>query len=560
MTRSVIGITALINLLMACPVAAAEGDLDTTFDSDGKVTTAIGSSRDFASAVAIQSDGKIVAAGHSPSGSSFDTVDFALVRYNTDGTLDTNFDSDGKVTTDIGSGADVALSVAIQSDGKIVAAGYSQNASNNDDFALVRYNTNGSLDTTFDSDGKVTTAIGSVTTTNCLGVEYCSGDDRAHSVAIQSDGKIVAAGFSKSSKEVFALVRYNTNGTLDTTFDSDGKVTTAIGSSRDFARSVAIQSDGKIVAAGDETSNGDIALVRYNTDGTLDTNFDSDGKVTTDIGIGDNAYSVAIQSDGKIVAAGFTYPGGGPADFALVRYNTNGTLDTSFDSDGKVTTDIGSGDTAYSVAIQSDGKIVAAGTRGGGLEGNDIALARYNTDGSLDTNFGTGGKVTTEVGTNDYAYSVAIQSDGKIVAAGGAGMDFSGNVFDISLVRYLGITPAATPSAPTATIGNGQATVTWTKPADNGSAITGYTVTSSGGQTCTTSDANTLTCIVTGLTNGTAYTFTVTATNGGGASVASVASSSITPLAPTPVPTLPLFGFGILVSLLGLFGLRKLRQ
>ena len=243
-----------------------------------------------------------------------------------------------------------------------------------------------------------------------------------------------------------------------------------------------------------------------------------------------------------------------------MRYNTNGSLDTTFDSDGKVTTDIGSGDTAYSVAIQSDGKIVAAGTRGGGLEGNDIALARYNTDGSLDTNFGTGGKVTTEVGTNDYAYSVAIQSDGKIVAAGGAGMDFSGNVFDISLVRYLGITPAATPSAPTATIGNGQATVTWTKPADNGSAITGYTVTSSGGQTCTTSDANTLTCIVTGLTNGTAYTFTVTATNGGGASVASVASSSITPVAPTPVLTLPLFGLGILVSLLGLFGLRKLRQ
>ncbi|MDG2038845.1 MAG: fibronectin type III domain-containing protein [Luminiphilus sp.] len=297
-------------------------------------------------------------------------------------------------------------------------------------------------------------------------------------------------------------------GDLDTTFDSDGKVTTAIGSSRDFASAVAIQSDGKIVAAGHSPSGSsfdtvDFALVRYNTDGTLDTNFDSDGKVTTDIGIGDNAYSVAIQSDGKIVAAGFTYPGGGPADFALERYNTYGTLDTSFDSDGKV---------------------------------------------------------TTEVGTNDYAYSVAIQSDGKIVAAGGAGMDFSGNVFDIALVRYLGITPPATPSAPTATIGNGQATVTWTKPADNGSAITGYTVTSSGGQTCTTSDANTLTCIVTGLTNGTAYTFTVTATNGGGASVASVASSSITPVAPTPVLTLPLFGLGILVSLLGLFGLRKLRQ
>ena len=141
-----------------------------------------------------------------------------------------------------------------------------------------------------------------------------------------------------------------------------------------------------------------------------------------------------------------------------------------------------------------------------------------------------------------------------------AGYSSNGSNIDFALVRYLGINPPATPSAPTATFGNGQATVTWTKPADNGSTITGYTVTSSGGQTCTTSDANTLTCIVTGLTNGTAYTFTVTATNGGGASVASVASSSITPVAPTPVSTLPLFGLGILVSLLGLYGLRKLRQ
>jgi uncharacterized delta-60 repeat protein len=317
----------------------------------------------------------------------------------------------------------------------------------------------------------------------------------------------------------------------------------------------------------DNGSNDDFALVRYNTNGTLDTSFDSDGKVTTDIGSGDIAQSVAIQTDGKIVAAGYSNNGSN-VDFTLVRYNTDGTLDTTFDSDGKVTTAIGSGtDQARSVAIQSDGKIVAAGFTGE-MGGEDVALVRYNTDGSLDTNFGTGGKVTTVVGTNDYAYSVAIQSDGKIVAAGGAGMDFGGNDFDISLVRYLGITPPATPSAPTATIGNGQATVTWTKPADNGSTITGYTVTTSGGQTCTTNDADTLTCVVTGLTNGTAYTFTVTATNGGGASAASVASSSVTPApvavapapAPTPVPTLPLFGLGILVSLLGFFGLRKLRQ
>ena len=294
-------------------------------------------------------------------------------------------------------------------------------------------------------------------------------------------------------------------------------------------------------------------------DGDLDTTFDSDGKVTTAIGSGnEQALSVAIQSDGKIVAAGRSSNGSND-DFALVRYNTDGTLDTTFDSDGKVTTAIGSGtETAYSVAIQSDGKIVAAGFSFNGSN-NDVALVRYNTDGTLDTNFDSDGKVTTDIGSyNDYARSVAIQSDGKIVVAG---FSNNGSNDDFALVRYLGITSPATPSAPTATIGDGQATVTWTKPADNGSTITGYTVTSSGGQTCTTNDADTLTCVVTGLTNGTAYTFTVTATNGGGASAASVASSSVTPApAPTPVPTLPLFGLGILVSLLGLFGLRKLRQ
>ena len=158
---------------------AAAGDLDTSFDSDGKVTTAIGSAMTLLRSVAIQSDGKIVAAGYSDNGSNYD---FALVRYNTDGSLDTSFDSDGKVTTAIGSGNDSAFSVAIQSDGKIVAAGYSTTVVT-DDFALVRYNTDGSLDTSFDSDGKVTTAIG-------------SGDDDAFSVAIQSDGKIVAAGYS----------------------------------------------------------------------------------------------------------------------------------------------------------------------------------------------------------------------------------------------------------------------------------------------------------------------------------------------------------------------------
>ena len=400
---------------------SSPGALDTTFDNDGKVTTAVLSFGDFARSVAIQTDGKIVAAGYSYNGSDYD---FALVRYNIDGSLDTSFDDDGKVTTDFLSGDDAANSVAIQADGKIVAAG-----SVSGDFPLVRYNPDGSLDTSFDGDGKVTT-------------DFLSGDDAANSVAIQSDGKIVAAGYSvDGSIYVFAFVRYNADGSLDTSFDDDGKVTTAVLPGA-IARSVAVQADGKIVAAG--SVSGDFALVRYNPDGSLDTSFDGDGTVTTAVLDGeDYARSVAIQADGKIVAAGSSWNGPGHGDdFALVRYNPDGSLDTSFDGDGKVTTPVGTlDDEANSVAVQPDGKIVVAGYGWNGttvdfpLIGNfDFALARYNADGSLDTSFNGDGRVTTGVlSSDDYAFSVALQADGKIVAAGHS---WNGSDGDFALVRY----------------------------------------------------------------------------------------------------------------------------
>jgi uncharacterized delta-60 repeat protein len=233
---------------------AQPGSLDLSFDNDGIVTTAFGNNTDQGYSVAIQSDGKIVVAGYSYNGSDYD---FALVRYNADGSLDNSFDSDGKITTAIGNGDDLGFSVGIQSDGRIVVAGKSSNGSN-DDFALVRYNTDGSLDNSFDSDGKVTTAIG-------------SGDDKGSSVAKQSDGKIMVAGLTYNGSDFdFALVRYNIDGSLDNTFDSDGKVTTAIGSGDDMGLSVAKQNDGKIVAAGysNNGSNNDFALVRYNGSAT----------------------------------------------------------------------------------------------------------------------------------------------------------------------------------------------------------------------------------------------------------------------------------------------------
>ena len=390
---------ALISLFIPSAFAV---DLDSNFGSSGKVTTDIGSgTNDYGYTVAIQSDGKIVVAGVSAD-------NFALARYTTSGELDTSFDTDGKLTTNFGD-TDKIRSVAIQSDGKIIAAG--ESGSN---FALARYTTSGELDTSFDTDGKLTTDFG--------------GTDVAWSVAIQSDGKIIAAGNSSSlaSDNDFALARYTTTGALDTSFDTDGKVSTHFGpaaNTNEKGYAVAIQSDGKIVVAG--YSNSDFALARYTTTGALDTTFDTDGFVTSDLGAAAYIWSVAIQSDGKIIAAGEAAVGSG--NFAVARYTTTGALDTSFDTDGSLTTDIGSGttDRGYAVAIQSDGKIVVFGA-----SGNDFALARYTTTGALDTTFDTDGKVTTDFASGvDRGQAVAIQSDGKIIGAGWVGNDFA-------LVRY----------------------------------------------------------------------------------------------------------------------------
>lgn len=343
----------------------SDGTLDATFGSSGKVTTSIGSYNDAAYGVAIQSDGKIVVVGQTSDGTR---NRIAVVRYSSAGVLDNTFDSDGIVTTWVGTSDNPAYCVAIQSDGKIIVAGYAH-IGLTDDIAVVRYNTDGSLDTGFDSDGIVTTAIG-------------SASDVGYSIAIQSNGKIVVAGYDGSggSNNDFAVIRYNSDGSLDTGFDSDGIVTTAIGSASDVAYGVAIQSDGKIVAVGYAyiSSTDDFAVVRYNTDGSLDTGFDTDGKVTTNFVSGyDWAYSLALQADGKIVVAGYANNSGNK--IGVARYNSDGSLDTGFDTDGKVITAIGSnGDYGNCVALQSDGKIVVAGLSYVSGSDADLAVVRYS--------------------------------------------------------------------------------------------------------------------------------------------------------------------------------------
>jgi uncharacterized delta-60 repeat protein len=414
------------------------GSLDTSFDTDGKVSTDFyggGGTNEQVDAVAIQADGKIVAAGYIYHGTG--TYDFALMRYNADGSLDTGFNGSGKVSTDFQSGnstnTDMAHAVAIQADGKIVAAGSGSvtvDGTTTAGFALARYNADGSLDTSFDTDGKVITPaapqFGSV----------------AYAAVVQTDGKIVAAGYGHSSGTWtdFTLVRYNANGSLDTSFDTDGIILTDFSLSNEHARAALIQTDGKIVAAGykGEGSGDDFALVRYNPDGSLDASFDTDGKVLTDLGYPtpSGTGDVEAQADGKVVVAGYS-SNGFNEDFALLRYNADGTHDETFGRGGKVLTDISGyaqGERAKALAIQADGKIVAAGQTTL-LNSSDFALARYNADGSLDTSFDGNGVVATDFagGSYDFANAVTIQPDGKIVAAGVSSI---GGNFDVALARY----------------------------------------------------------------------------------------------------------------------------
>lgn len=418
--------------------AAAAGELDPAFGVDGKVSTDFFGDADAALDVVIQPDGRIVAAGSARTSGA--NVDFALARYNRDGSLDGSFGSGGKVTTDFLDIFDQANALALQPDGKIVAAGTTRDEMNRTDFALARYNSDGILDASFGSGGKVVT-------------DFVGGAAAARAIAIQPDGRIVVAGYSLVGVNGdFALMRYKSDGSLDASFGVGGKVTTDFFGLSDGATAVRLMPDGRIIAAGSASTsipNNDFALARYNSDGSLDPSFGAGGKVTTEFfGFTDNVSALVVQPDGRVVAAGGADNLNSTGfDFALARYNVDGSLDSSFGDGGKTTTDfLGIVDAAADVALQPDGRIVAVGFASNDRFGLlvDFALSRYDKKGRLDTGFGSGGKVITEFsGDRDGANAVAIQADGQIVVAGTA---FSGSVFDetansdFALARYAAIT------------------------------------------------------------------------------------------------------------------------
>lgn len=402
------------SLVFSVPLLAQSGSIDSSFGNLGKVITDIEGEREEAHSVAIQRDGKVVVAGYVFVEGAF--YRFALVRYNINGSIDSTFGNHGTVITSIGGSIDYAYSVVIQNDGKIVVAGTAF-INPNYVFALVRFNVDGSLDHTFGDQGIVTTDVG-------------GKHDGARVLVIQTDGKIVAGGCSVTDHSYdFALVRYNVDGSVDNSFGKQGIVTEDFLADNDFIYSLAIQSDGKIVVVGDcrKANIKYFAIARYNINGSIDSTFGNSGKLTSiDNCSSGTAYSVVLQSDGKIVVAGSCidttrnqYWGYHNYDFTLVRFNANGSLDSTFGSQGKVTAAFDSSSSAAkSVLLQSDGRLVVIGSYDTGY-GSGFCLARYNSNGSLDSTYGTQRKLTREIGNRyDNVNDATLQSDGKIVLVG----------------------------------------------------------------------------------------------------------------------------------------------
>lgn len=367
------------------------------------------------------------------------------------GAPDSTFGSGGKTTTIFSHPLSQANAIAIQADGKIVAAGTTADNQFATDFAVARYNNNGSPDMTFGSDGKVIT-------------DFFGRTDRAWGVAVQPDGKIIVVGEANDSDHNhFALVRYESNGNLDAAFGTNGKVTTIAGG----ARAVILQADTKIIVAGQ--ANGQIALARYNATGALDQNFGTGGIARIDFPttFGAEGRALALQPDGMFVVAGLVNAGMFSSDFALARFDTNGSIDSSFGVGGRVTSRFEGFTTeeANGVVAQPDGKIIAAGFAQSSTIIGDFALARYNSNGTLDNNFNTGGKVTLDIlGVNDFANAIALQSDGKFVVGGYAVSSIGGAFTQFAVAR---LNPTVTLSTPSDFDRDGKTDISVFRPSNN---------------------------------------------------------------------------------------------
>lgn len=444
--KSIVGITFIAVFFIAAICANAQtcstaDCLDDTFSTGGKVLTNInfGTGTNWATDVAVQSDGKIIVAANAANYPSGTGNDFYVLRYNTDGTLDYGFGSGGVARVSFTSTYDSEnpYAVAIQPDGKIVVAGR-VTINSKGSFAITRLDTNGSIDTSFGSNGKILFNFSN------------RQDAMARSITFQSNGNIIVAGRSDND---FAFARFTPAGAFDTSFNGLGKLVVQTAKSSDIliggAYAMTIQRilengvlQEKIVATGIRPAvsgvERDFATLRLNPNGTLDTTFGNGGKVFTDFyGLRNQAKGIAIDANNNIVVGGSTHTDN-RTKFALIRYKINGQIDTSFGDNGKTVVGVpGTDNNQKDIAIDSSGRIVLAGwTHNGDIAGawiEDFAVARFTPDGNLDQTFGGSGIVVTDILGIDHVSEggVALQPDGKIVVAG-----MANNQYYIALVRY----------------------------------------------------------------------------------------------------------------------------
>ena len=417
-------IITITYLLQSFALSAQDGTLDNSFGINGKARFAVTGLVDQNNVFALQTDGKMITAGPYNSGTNWDLV---VVRLNSDGSPDNSFGTSGKVTTAVATGNEVPYGIVIQPDGKIIIGGGGNNA--DADVFLVRYNSNGTLDNSFDGDGIVITNMG--------------GNEGAFGVALQPDGKIVAAGYSTVGGQLEPTAfRYNSNGTPDNSFDGDGIAVFAGMPTNDNMRGgLAIQPDGKIVMAGnDNYSGGNFhgELVRLNADGSPDNSFGVNGLVNFNALPFALFYGMTIQTDGKIigVGSGATSTNPGSSGGLIARFNTNGTLDNTFNGNGYNLSQIGYASGVYGVLQQTNGKLIGAGSTRfqDPISGNvnyDFVCERFNINGSFDNAFDGDGVLVVQFGNNvdDGGGPIAIQPDGKYLFSGfvlnGASQDFA---------------------------------------------------------------------------------------------------------------------------------------
>ena len=409
-----------------------DGSIDTSFGNNGiLIFTTVFSS------FVIQPDDKIITAYRQEHYNTFGQVDssyFRTERYNIDGTLDTTFGTNGNVTTDFGFGYNAVLAITLLPDGKVIVAGNSYN----DKFALARYTANGDLDTTFDNDGKVITSLGNGLKSY---VKYLS---------VQTDGKIIVAGVSYTSvppqEFSFSIAKYNPNGSLDTSFDGDGIVNNTFDDASGTyinINTIIEQPDGKFLVTTETGNNFEFVVRRYNAFGSNDNSFGNNGKSTLFIQDVNRALGIALQQDQKIVVVGYSrsFTISTECEFNVVRYSTNGVPDVSFDNDGIIASKFdSSNDLCTKILIQPDDKIITVGVKktvAMNTIGKElIAISRTNTDGSLDTTFSNNGKVISDLG-QDYSKikNATLQQDGKILVSCEIAT-FGNSSYEYFLIRY----------------------------------------------------------------------------------------------------------------------------